>query len=82
MYIGEFYLQYMSDCWPKNTIYPVTLYKPGEDGSLVALTAENGGPKIVFVTNVIGTFGYKSAAFRYVSVVKINEQYFAISAEC
>ena len=82
MYIGEFFLPEMSDCWPKNQTYPVTLYKPGEDGSIVALTNENGSPKIVLVMNVIGTFGYKSAALRYVSVVKINEQYFAVSAEC
>lgn len=82
MYIGAFKLENPALCWLKNTPYPVQLYKPGPDGALVAVRNENGGPKIVLVNNVIGTFGYKSAAFRYVSVVEINEQYFAISAEC
>jgi hypothetical protein len=82
MYIGEFEISTYSGCWKKNTTYPVTLYKPGEDGALVVVQATNGGPKIVYAMNAVGTFGYKSAALRYVSIVEINETYWVVSAEC
>jgi hypothetical protein len=82
MYIGEFSLPNPSECWTKNTTFPVKLYKPVPDNSLVAVTGSNGVQKVVLAMNAVGTFGYKSAALRYASVVEINEQFWVVSAEC
>ena len=87
MYIGSFYIINKRDAWAKNTERGVVLWRPGVDSQgknmLIAVPGPNGvGQKVVSVLNVIGTFGYKSAAERHVAVAEINGTYWAVSAEC
>ena len=83
MYIGEFDMFDTADVWPKNTTYPVKLWKPGADRSLVAVPNSDGtGQKTVMAMNVIGTFAYKYAEQRFCMITEINGTYWAVSAEC
>lgn len=87
MYIGEFQLAF-NQSWPKNTIYPVTLWSAGADNSLVQVLDSDGNQKVVPVMNVIGTIGAREGGpgldgvSRYCMVTEINETYWAVSAEC
>jgi hypothetical protein len=82
MYIGEFIMTSIDDVWPKSTTRAVLLWKAAAGNTLVAVRDAEGGQKTVLAMNNIGTFGYKSAASRYCSVVEINTTYWVVSAEC
>jgi hypothetical protein len=82
MYIGSFVQTGVGDVWVKNTSYPVTLWTGTEGNHLTPVLDENGSPQIVFAMNILGTFGYKYAAVRYVMLTKIGETYWVLGAEC
>lgn len=82
MYIGSFVQYSVADVWIKNSSYPVALWTGTAGNHLTPVLDEEGSQQIVFAMNVLGTFGYKYAAVRYVMLTRIGDTYWVLGAEC
>lgn len=83
MYIGSFKQTNVAHVWYKFDVYPLKLWTGTTNNSLEAVIDPNtGAQRVVYVTNLFHTIGYKYETVRYCAVTKIGENWYMVGSDC